>query len=788
MLLSMNWVSEFVNLDGLDLDQLIHRFTLSTAEVEEVTHLGDHLQKVVVGHILSVDDHPNSKKLHLLKVDNGTEIVDVVCGAPNVRAGMKVPFACEGGKVGQMDINCATIAGCESHGMCCSEAELGISEDHSGLMEIFEDVAVGTDIKDVYQIADVVFEVDNKSITNRPDLWGHYGIAREFSALTGRPLKAVEQFEDLCAFDYLPTVQIEVEDIVLCYRYTGLKVENVTKKVSPVNMRIRLYYCGMRAINLLADLTNYIMLELGQPMHAFDNRKVDCVEIKRFDQSFKFDTLDGVTRTIDPDMLMICSNDTPVAIAGIMGGLDSEIADDTTSLLLESANFDGVSVRKSTTRLGLRTDASMRYEKVLDPEITVVAIGRFMKLLVDIDPGVVITSSLSDCYARHYDDIDLTITKGFVDRYTGIEISDDQIVSTLQALGFGVVQSDDQFSVHVPSWRATKDVTLNADIIEEITRIYGYDNFAIATTRSPLRPTVPTVGKRDENQIKDLLVYKYNLHEVHSYLWCDTKKYKEIGIEVAENINIANSVTPEHVTLRYSMMPTMLSFINENKTYAPSFGIFEIARVIKGLTDGICNEQKTLSIALFSRVDDEKSLYLQLRDLLKVLGKDLKHLPVSFQNCQAEYPFQHPINTASMSIGGTVVGTMSVLHPANLHKINKKACIVMAELSMDALATIESTEPKYQEPSKFPGIDIDLSFILPVGAKYSEIENELLAVACEELQNIRLIDLYQGEDSASMTLRLAFSSQTRTLSREELQPYLTAVLANLDQKGFALKS
>ncbi len=786
MLLSMNWIRDFVNLDGLDADQLIHRFTLSTAEVEEITHLGDHLQKVVVGQILSVQDHPKSKKLHLLKVDNGTEVVDCVCGAPNVREGMKVPFACEGGKVGDLSIACAVVGGYESHGMCCSEAELGISEDNSGLMELCADAVVGTDIKKLFPIEDIVFEVDNKSLTNRPDLWGHYGIAREFAALTGRPLQPVDGL-DLAVYNHLSPVAIDIQDTTLCYRYSGMTVQNITKKVSPIAMRIRLHYCGLRAINLLADLTNYIMLELGQPMHAFDKRKVDCIEVKRFDTPFTFDTLDGTSRNIDPSMLMICSKGAPVAIAGVMGGLDSEIADDTDSLLLESATFDGVCVRKTSTKLSLRTDASMRYEKVLDPEITVTAIARFLKLLCEIDPGVTITSCLSDAYVRHYPTIDLSITKAFVDRYTGIDISNEQIERTLTALGFAVKGTDAGFDVTVPSWRATKDVTLTADIIEEITRIYGYDNFAIATTRSPLRPTVPTVEKQDENRIKDLLVYKYNLHEVHSYLWCDSKKYKEIGIEMKENVKILNSVTPEHTVLRYSMMPTLLSFIAENKSFAPDFGMFEIARVVKGMKDGLCDEQKTLGIALYSRSTDEKSLYLKLRDLLMVLCKDLKHRTVSFQNCEAEFPFQHPINTASILVDGVVVGTFSMLHPTNLHKIDKKANIVMAELSMDAFSAIAPLENKYKEPSKFPGIDIDLSFVLQKGSKYAEIETQLYAVPCTELQSVRLTDLYQGEQS-SMTIRLSFSSPTRTLSREELQPYLTEVLKNLEQQGFPLKS
>ena len=273
MLISMNWINDFVDLSGLDLEKLIHQFTLSTAEVEDIYYMGRDIKDVVVARIVSIENHPDSKKLHLLKVDAGDKVYDCVCGAPNVREGMLVAFAREGGSVSGMEITCAKIAGYESHGMCCSEKELGISADHSGLWEITDDLPLGTQITDAYGVKDVVFEVDNKSLTNRPDLWGHYGIAREFAALTNRELKPVSRM-DLTPYASLPGIDIDIRDKELCYRYTGLKVRNITKKVSPVDMRIRLFYCGMRAINLLADLTNYLMLELGQPMHAFDQRYV----------------------------------------------------------------------------------------------------------------------------------------------------------------------------------------------------------------------------------------------------------------------------------------------------------------------------------------------------------------------------------------------------------------------------------------------------------------------------------------------------------------------------------
>ena len=410
MLLSMNWIGDFVDLSGLDKVALIKNFTLSTAEVEDIIIKGEDTYGVIVAKILTVENHPTSKKLHLLKVDTGSGVVDIVCGAPNVREGMRVALATDGGAVCGHKITPATIAGFTSYGMCCSEAELGISDDNSGIWEITDDIALGTDIKSVYAIDDIIFEVDNKSLTNRPDLWSHYGMAREFATITGREL-LLPELHSTEGYASLPKVELDVRARDLLYRYSAIKVENVTRKVSPVNMRIRLFYCGSRAINFLADLTNYVMMEIGQPMHAFDNAKVDKIEVQTFSEGLDFVTLDGVTRRIDDKMLMITSGDVPVAIAGVMGGDASKIDDDTTSLLLESATFDGVSVRKTTTRLGLRTDASMRYEKMLDPELCRTATERLLKLLMDLDSGATVISAFTDDYVNHYPTITLNFDK-----------------------------------------------------------------------------------------------------------------------------------------------------------------------------------------------------------------------------------------------------------------------------------------------------------------------------------------------------------------------------------------
>ena len=678
MFLSMNWIQDFVNLDGLDKLELIHKFSLSTAEVEnEIFHKGADLSGVVVAEIKSVENHPDSKKLHLLKVDAGEdELIDVVCGAPNVRVGLKTAFAKVGAKLGEITIAPRELAGYTSYGMCCGEAEIGISDDNSGIMEITDDVANGTDLKDIYEIEDIVFEVDNKSLTNRPDLWGHYGIAREFAALAGRELKPLD-LDDLEAYKDLAKVDMKIED-PLCQRYSCLQVENINRNVSPVNMRIRLYYCGMRAINFLADLTNYLMLEMGQPMHAFDSRKVGKIRIKRFDTPFKFTTLDGVERNIDENTLMICNDNTPVAIAGIMGGLDSEIVDDTTTLTLESATFNAVSIRKSTVRLAHRTDASMRYEKCLDPEMTVTAIARFLYLLKKYDSGVKVISSLTDEYAFHYDTVKLDFSKSFVDRYTGIEIDNDTIVKTLTSLGFKVKLNGDNFSVVVPSWRATKDVTIKADIIEEITRIYGYDNFAVHTTRSPLYPVRMDQIKLNEEKIKDILVKRYNLHELHSYVWQYTDELKALNMPVEENVKLANATNPNIETLRTSIIPTQLCQIKSNIGFANEFGIFEIGRVVNGLDENnLCVENKMLAITLYSKISNVKNLYFKLRDMIAVMTDDIKHESLTFEAVEPVHSYEHPINLNQIMIDGKPVGKIGIVHRLSAKSSTKRQALYL---------------------------------------------------------------------------------------------------------------
>ncbi len=786
MLISLNWISDFVDLSGIDTEKLLSQFSLSTAEVEnEVFYKGRDIEGIVVAEIKSIENHPESEKLHLLKVDaGGGELVDVVCGAPNVRVGMKTAFAKLGARIGEITIAPRKLAGYPSNGMCCSEAEIGISDDNSGIMDITDDVAPGTDLKELYEIEDIIFEVDNKSLTNRPDLWGHYGIAREIATLTGRALKPLDMV-DVEAYKSLPAIDLKIED-PLCYRYSCISFKNISRNVSPVNMRIRLFYCGMRAINYLADLTNYLMLEMGQPMHAFDSRKVEKIRVKRFNETFDFATLDGVERKIDDQTLMICNGDTPVAIAGIMGGLDSEIVEDTTSLTLESATFDAASVRKSSSRLSLRTDASMRYEKSLDPELTVNAIARFIKLLSTYDSGVEVISCVTDEYAYKYDHITLEFNKAYVNRYTGIEISNETIVNTLKSLGFGVVNKGDDFTVDVPSWRGTKDVTLKADIIEEITRIYGYDNFEINTTRAPLYPVRAFTEKSVEDAVKDLLVKRFSLHEVHSYIWAYVDEYKKLGIEVEDNIKILNATNPNIETIRKSIVPTQLCQLKVNTGYAKEFGIFEIGRVVRGMkADGLVDERKMLCVSLISKDKDVETLYFDAINQICVMLDEVKHQKAGFAPAETALNYIHPKNYNAIVSDGKTIGHIGIVHPTVAKKIDKKSSIVFFEIDVETLVAVDKADIKYEEVSKFPSIDVDLTFVTDT---YKPIADAIAKVNSELIKKEKLVGTYADETGKSITVRLTFSNPERTLTKDEVMKIVDEIIAILKDAGIELKA
>lgn len=793
MYISMNWINDFVDLKGINLEELINRFTLSVAEVEGIIKYGENINGVMTAKIVEIEKMATSDKLRIVKVNNGTEIIKCLCAAKNIKIGDIVPFAQIGSIVNGIEVRQVEMAGEISNGMCLSEKELGISEDHSGVMVFDSNVKIGTDIKELLDIDDTVFEIDNKSLTNRPDLWGHYGIAREIAALTGRKLKSIE-VENLEKYNNLKAVNVNVEDKEKCYRYTAIEVENIKSKKFDINKRIRLYYCGMRSINLLVDLTNYIMLELGQPMHAFDKKLVNNINVKSMEKDIEFKTLDDITRKIDKGTLMICNNDEPIAIAGIMGGANSEITDETDSLVLESANFDCVSIRKSAVDIKLRTDASAHYEKSLDPEITDIAIKRYIKLLKENDNGINITSRLTDIYIKKYPKIKIEITKEYINSRIGIELSLNKIKEILSSLEFEIEENGETLVVKVPSFRATKDISIKADLVEEIARIYGYDNIQPQTKTQPLRIVEIENEKRTENTIKDLLAIKFGLSEIHTYIWYDRKKSKELNIEVNENnIKLANSLNANFNVLRESMIPSLLYTLSENIKYYSNVNIFECGRTFEYPNIGKeCIENKKLGIVLCSKNKNAKELVYSGIEMIKSIVALNKNVEVKMCDIKNyKYNWISNINSAEVKYNDNSIGYISELNINIKDNIDKKSNIVVIELNLDNLNSIDEKKKIFKEFSKYQAVDIDISVLVNKSEKYSSIENCIKNVNIDDLLKYELIDIFENEkilkDKKSITIRFTLLSNTHTLSSEEINGDLEKLISKFEENGYIVK-
>lgn len=787
MYISLNWIKEFVNLDGIEVDELVKRFGLATAEVEGVEYKGQNISNIVVAEIKSVENHPDSKKLHILQVDDGLEnLTQVVCGAPNVRVGMKTAFARVGAQVQDIKIGKAKLAGIESFGMCCGEDEIGIGSDTSGIVELDSSLKNGTDIKEIFPIDDVIIEVDNKSLTNRPDLWGHYGIAREFATIFKRELKPVEK-ADLTAYNNLPKLNVAVETPD-CYRYSALTVDNVTVKKSPQVMKIRLNYCGMRDINLLADMTNYLMLELGQPMHAFDNSIVKGIRVIKTEQKTPMLTLEGEEHIVDENAVLICDeNYTPVAIAGVKGGLKSGISDETNSLLLESATFSPVAIRKTSRKIGLITDASLRYEKSLDPEMTILAIERLIYLLKNIDNGIKVSSSLTDCYNYKYPTNTIKLTAEFINRRGGVEIAESDMVDILTRLGFKVEKQGSELNIIVPSWRGTKDVSIKEDLVEEILRMYGYDNIKSATMNMPLNPVEQLPIHNFEYKTKRLLAEKYGLNELHSYIWNYKDFNEDMGIKQESVVELLDSSNSGQSGLRSRLLPTMLKTFYENRNNYSDIGIFEVGRTAEGI-DGnkLVIEKRKLSIVLASTTKTEKELYFTLKKIVEDLG-ELAQVKVNYNVDANVSDYLHPINSCAINN----IGEMGVIHPSVAKNLDKRFNIVGLELDLEELLNAEKSTTTRNKVSKYQASDLDFNFVMSKDKVYGYLENAISQFRCSYLLEIKLKDIYINQevlpDKISYTMAIKVTPKDRTLEASDIEKFSKRLIDHMAQFDIALR-
>ncbi len=790
MKISLNWISDFVDLEDVDYKELIRKFTLATAEVEDVYELGKDVEGIIVAKVVSCEKHPNSNHLHILKVDTGSEVVDCVCGAPNVREDMLVAFAPVGAKVVGGEIKETTVAGYPSKGMCCSKEELGLAEKSDGIWEIQDDLKLGTDLKTVYDIEDTIFEIDNKSLTNRPDLWGHYGIAREIAVLLNRPLKNIV-VDDLSYYSQMDKIPVEIYS-ENCYRYSCIKLANITKKISPESVQIRLYYCGMRPINLMADLTNYIMLELGQPMHAFDGNAGNKIEVRENTKPYEFTTLDNQKRTLDAGTMLICNEKEPMCIAGVMGGLDSEITEDSDSVILESACFDSASIRKTAIALGLRSEASNRYEKSLDPEMTTTAIGRYIHILRYVDPAVRVVTGLADVYAKKYEKRVISTTPDFINHYVGINLSTEFIKNTLTSLGFVVKNDGFNLQIEVPSYRATKDVTIPVDIVEEVARIYGYDNIKPEPVKELVEPVEQSKEHLMEYNIKLCLAEKFGLNETHSYIWEDEQSNKELGIETTSYVTILNSIVKENNKIRSEILPSLLKVVNQNKNLLDDFGTFEIGRIVDELdAKKEVVEKKHLGIAIYSLTKTEKELYFEVKEIVEHIAQEFLNKAVSFKMRKQNRSYVHPINNADILIDDKNVGFIGILHPTTKNAINKKSAVAVCEIDFTKLANIEEEKVLVKMPSKYQATTLDFNFVMDKEVAYGETVENLKKIDTNLSYDISLKDIYTDNNlfsnKKSVTYTVKLWSDDHTLTGEEIEKFHKDFIQNAEIFGYKLR-
>lgn len=785
MYISLNWISDYVDLKGVNLKELINKFTLSCAEVEAVYEKGKDIQNVVTGKILSSDSHPNSKKLKVLKVDVGSDVLDIVCGAPNANEGAVVPVALMGGKVGDLNISKAKVAGIDSYGMCCSGQELGISDDDEGLLILDKNTPIGVDIKSLFDIDDVVFEVDNKSLTNRPDMWGHYGIAREIATLLKKELVAPSLWEEKSA---LPAVNVKV-DAQDCFRYCAGTLTNITKKVSPVNMQIRLYYCGMRKINFLTDLTNYVMLEFGQPMHAFDNNIVKDIHVTNLSTATKFTTLDEKVRELPAGAMVINSNNNIMAIAGIMGGLTGSVTDNTTSVFLESACFDGYSVRKTSSALNLRTESSARYEKSIDPELAIISLKRYIYLLKKYDADIIVSSAFTDVYNYTFPKLSIPITKKYIDDLIGVNIAESKIIDILSRLEFEVlIQGVGDYRVQVPSFRATKDIQGKADIVEEIARMYGYDNIQPKSVAQIVQPNDKNHEIHIEYAVKKMLAMRYNFHEIHSYLWYDHAINKQLDINATSHLKIINSIQKENDNIRSSLIPVQLKNVIDNINDYSNFKIFEIGRVVKQLdSDGNAIESKCLTLTIASKTQRDK-LLISLKNIIQYMFDVVIKADIKIRKAMPNVDYLHPVNYYEIVADNVSLGMIAFIHPRVEKKIDKKVSIATAELDFSSILKLKRKATVFEKVSKFQKCQLDFSFSLSPSTLYQDIEKIAYSIKVDYDYQVELIDIFDVSDSVkTYTIRYIMCSDCRTLTGDELEHFHKSVIKAFAEKGINLR-
>lgn len=798
MKISLEWLSDFVDIADIAPEVIADRLTMATAEVEGYETVERQVEGIIVAEVLSVEPleagADGEAKLVRATVSTGSGTRVTTCGARNVRVGIKAPFAAAGSRLADgSEISVSEVGGQKSEGVLCSPRELGFSDFHDGVLICPPSLANGTSLATYVNSRDILFEIDNKSLTNRPDIWGHYGFARELAAIFGKKLRDLPQV-DLSRFDDLRAIPVAIEDENLCPGYTCIEFDVAAMAPSPLSIQARLHALGQRTFGMMIDLTNYVMLETGQPTHAFDAELVSAIRVATSGEERVFQTLDGVERKLRPTDLLIWNERQPVALAGIMGGLDSEVQSSTSRVLLESANFKGSQIRRTSTHLGLRSDASQRFEKNQPTVSTRTAVARILRLLeehaVDYRP----LSRFSTAGRIEDTHRPLRMATSAFKRAAGFPIEDERIVSILRSLEFEAdVDEGGELRLGVPPFRSVSDISIEPDIIEEVLRIYGYDNVPPELPAAQIEPVYIDNQLRREHKTQRTLSQGHAFTEIHSYIWTDDFWLEKLGFQPGRTLVLRNPSAEGKRQLRTTLMPNLLALIEQNRSQRQKFKIYEVGHVFKTPDGAACEELTHVAgISFVNSADDVEAHYLSIKgaveDVARVIGGGE---PAFRKGEQGGAPWTADGQWVSVELNGVRIGEMGILGGATLKLCAPGGQVVWFELNLAAMPGPIFAEATYEPLPVYPASWQDFTLVWSVKKGYAALREILDAFKHPLIEELDFRGFYKGSepssDNGSYTLRYSLAAPDRTLTGEELEQFRAEFLAYLAQNGISLK-
>ena len=800
MRVPLKWLSEYVDLTP-DPKELAERLTMAGVEVGEVITTAGDWDGVSVGKVVDVSRHPNADRLVLATVEVGDERHTVVCGAPNVAAGQKVPFARTGarlidGRTGKpTTLQPAVIRGVESAGMILSEKELGLSDYHEGILVLADDAPLGAPLASY--LGDVIFDME--LTPNRPDLLSIVGVAREVAAVTEGVVREPSIEYSAVGKPIKGRAQVEIADADLCPRYVAALIEDIKMGESPAWMQERLIAAGLRPINSVVDITNYVMLELGQPLHAFDFKRLrgGKIIVRRARPDETLTLLDGSEQKLSPDMLTIADAEEAVAVAGVMGGLESEIDLNTTTVLLESANFQAQSIRRTATALRVRTDASSRFEKGLSPDLPPVAAQRAVKLMVELCGGKA-AKDIIDVYPKRKKDVRITLTQQRLHTILGMELPTAEVRQVLSRLGFSCRWlPPDRYVVRVPHWRT--DVSIADDVIEEIARIIGYDKLPTTRLHGELPPAWPQPRRDLRTAVADSLVAS-GMQEVVTYSLTSLEALKKVlapeELSVHVPLRVANPMNREQEYARTTLRASLLRTLADNVRHREELtALFETARVYLPRQDDLPDEVETVAAVITGRLpgrwgepSGEPAGFYEAKSYLELLFDRLG--VVAEYAAATEHAFD-PGRTAIVSANGQRVGLVGQVHPRVASEFDLEAGVAMFELDLDALLPHVTPVRHYQPVAPYPSLEEDLAVIVDEDVPSARVQG--IIQQSPLVRSARLFDVYSGPQVPSGKKSLAFSvsyqASDHTLTDEEVRRQRERIVALLrEEMGAILRS